>query len=58
MVEHRQSTVLQCQLLWHANGIGLLCRCRFIQRLLKEDVDREVRAGHVHQHRDLALLPQ
>jgi len=31
---------------------------RFVQRLLQEDVDREVRAGHVHQHRDPALLLQ
>ena len=30
----------------------------FIQRLLQEDVDGEVRAGHVHQHRDLGLLLQ
>ena len=28
---------------------------RFIQRLLQEDVDGEVRAGHVHKHRDLGL---
>jgi len=31
---------------------------RFVQRLLQEDVDREVRAGHVHQHRDPGLLLQ
>ncbi len=31
---------------------------RFIQCLLQEDVDGEVRAGHVHQHRDLGLLLQ
>ena len=31
---------------------------RFVQRLLKEDVDREVRAGHVLQHRDPGLLLQ
>ena len=31
---------------------------RFVQRLLQEDVDGEVRAGHVHQHRDLGLLLQ
>ena len=31
---------------------------RFIQRLLQEDVDGEVRAGHVQQHRDLGQLVQ
>ena len=31
---------------------------RFVQRLLQEDVDREVRAGHVHQHRELGLVMQ
>ena len=31
---------------------------RFVQRLLQEDVDREVRAGHMHQHRELGLVLQ
>ena len=31
---------------------------RFVQRLLQEDVDGEVRAGHVHQHREVGLLLQ
>ena len=31
---------------------------RFIQRFLQEDVDREVRVGHMIQHRDLGLLLQ
>ena len=30
----------------------------FVQRLLQEDVDREVRVGHMIQHRDLGLLLQ
>ncbi len=31
---------------------------RFIQRLLQENVDGEVRAGHVIQLRDLGVLLQ
>ena len=36
------------------------CRAdvRFIQRLLQEDVDGEVRAGHVEQHREPGLVLQ
>ena len=30
----------------------------FVQRLLQEDVDGEVRAGHAHQHRDVGLVVQ
>ena len=35
-----------------------LADVRFVQRLLQEDVDREVRAGHRHQHRELGLVLQ
>ena len=58
MAERCQSKVPLYPPLWHANGIGSLCHVRFIQRLLQEDVDGDVRAGHEHQHRDLGLLLQ
>ena len=58
MVERFQSKELQCPLLWHANGIGALCRCLVRSTPPQEDVDREVRVGHMIQHRDLGLLLQ
>ena len=46
----------------HCRGMPTeLARCadvRFIQRLLKEDIDGEVRAGHGQQHRDLDVYMQ
>ena len=40
------------------NGIGRRADVRFVQRLLQEDVDGQVRAGHVHKHRELGLVLQ
>ena len=46
----------------HCRGMPTESACRadirFIQRLLQEDVDCEVRAGHAHQHRDPGLRLQ